>query len=452
MGQSVSRRRPPPTSPTPPQRESESESLPTPQQHLGRSPSLPHRLLSSFPKPSLRARTTSATPTSAQSPAASTSNTLPISLPIAEQTLRGKKRRWTLSRGNKRSRGDDGDRSHSHNSNDPSAEQAHEENVRGVDEFGTISDRVNESQSIPDSNAKGKARQVQSPDGIDEEDPMTDLSPIASSSSSPPAASSTPSPVNDHDESEVVIAPPQQTTPLPIATSLPTQPAAPRFISPLPIPAPAPAPAPQPSHSHRQPSAQQTNINPRHFPPPGTLVVVQGVVHTSDVPRPLEGSSSTTAPSNAVPTGNSTNPNANSNTNGNRDGRLPRPSSVPPRSGTRNRLSGILPRPSSMLPAVPSSAPVDVGIGSSNNGTQGVEDTEGRDTAEETEDEGRGHTHGISIAQGPVGASGLSASSIDVLGTLLRCVFFSPITLFPIHGHVTRHLSYVSYSLHHLPL
>ncbi|KAF8843245.1 hypothetical protein BDN67DRAFT_1001060 [Paxillus ammoniavirescens] len=420
MGQSVSRRRPPPTSPTPPQRESESEpeSFPTPQQQPGRSPSLPHRLLSSLPKPSLRARTTPATPTSAQTTAASTSNTLPISLPIAEQTLRGKKRRWTLSRRNKSSRGDDPDRSHSHNSNHPSAEQAHEENVRAVDEFGVISDRVNESQSIPDSNAKGKARQVQSPNGIDEEDPMTNPSPIASSSSSPPAASSTPPPVpnNDHDESEVVIAPPQQTTSLPIATSLPTQPAAPRFISPLPIP--APAPAPQPSPSHLQPSAQQTNINPRHFPPPGTLVVVQGVVHTSDVPRPSEGSSSTTAPSNtAVPT--STSPNANSNTNGNRDGRPTRPSSVPPRSGTRNRLSGILPRPSSMLPAVPSSSPVDVGTGSSNNGTQSVEDTESRDSAEETEDEGRGHTHGVSIAQGPVGASGLSASSIDVLGTLL---------------------------------
>jgi hypothetical protein len=26
--------------------------------------------------------------------------------------------------------------------------------------------------------------------------------------------------------------------------------------------------------------------HPRTFPPPGTLVVVQGVVHTTDVPRP----------------------------------------------------------------------------------------------------------------------------------------------------------------------
>ncbi|KAF9221511.1 hypothetical protein BS17DRAFT_250292 [Gyrodon lividus] len=72
-----------------------------------------------------------------------------------------------------------------------------------------------------------------------------------------------------------------------------------------------------------------------------------------------------------------------------------------------------------MLPAVPSSSPADVGTGSSNNDTQGIQGTD--TTGEESGDEGRGHahTHGISMAQGPVGASGLSASSIDVLGTLL---------------------------------
>ncbi|KAG2740104.1 hypothetical protein P692DRAFT_20881208 [Suillus brevipes Sb2] len=89
----------------------------------------------------------------------------------------------------------------------------------------------------------------------------------------------------------------------------------------------------------------------RQFPPAGTLVVVQGVVHTTDVSRASE-----------VHTANNVHSNNTSSAN---DGNLEpsgiaRSSSVTrqrlsstPGDRLRNRLSGILPRPSSMLPSVP---------------------------------------------------------------------------------------------------
>ncbi|KAL0578558.1 hypothetical protein V5O48_003408 [Marasmius crinis-equi] len=62
-----------------------------------------------------------------------------------------------------------------------------------------------------------------------------------------------------------------------------------------------------PERSETSPNSAQTASTPntpspqnRQFPPPGTLVVVQGVVHTTDVPRPASDSPSS-PPSNPLP-------------------------------------------------------------------------------------------------------------------------------------------------------
>ncbi|KAF9234800.1 hypothetical protein BU15DRAFT_78720 [Melanogaster broomeanus] len=119
---------------------------------------------------------------------------------------------------------------------------------------------------------------------------MTDPSVVASSSTSPPA-SSTPSYVLDRNDDEVILAPTEQpSSPLSTTSIPPTPSVAPRSRSVPRASTPIPLLLPQASHFHPQPPAKQMNISPRHFPPPGTLVVVQGVVHTTDVPRPTEGS------------------------------------------------------------------------------------------------------------------------------------------------------------------
>ncbi|KAG6879822.1 hypothetical protein C0992_011105 [Termitomyces sp. T32_za158] len=100
--------------------------------------------------------------------------------------------------------------------------------------------------------------------------------------------------------------------------------------------APAPlaaTPMPNPTTETAEDPAPPTNTPQHQFPPPGTLVVVQGVVHTTDVPRH-------STPSLQVPDP------------------TPRSSSTPP--STRNRLSALLQsRPSSRASFTPSSSTLD---------------------------------------------------------------------------------------------
>ena len=405
MGQSLSRRPAPPPSPT---------SVPAPSPgdanntHITRR-SLPHRILSSFPKPSLGSRPFS-------------SPTLPTR---AEQTLRGKKRRWWLSRRHNIPANAEAVPEHMN----PLTEHDEHQVDRDVDEFGVITHRVPDSHGdSPAASAKGKEKAKDVSD-IEDDNEGDDETLIPSSSTAPPAQSGV---ARDHaDDDEVVIAPtvppsPRQLPPFPP----PTQESERSFV---PLPS-APAPSVPP-----QLSTQQANTSPRPFPPPGTLVVVQGVVHTTDVPR----SSERPAPTSNLtpPTMNDT---SNSNTNTSFDTNSIRPSSVPPVTTSRNPLSGILPRPTSMVPRVPSSPPPESTTGSSNTDSQGRQVTSNTGAAEDSEEEDRTHTHphGISMAQGPVGASGLSASSIDVLGTLLRYVLskhlsFTHVTFFFFHNPLT---------------
>lgn len=206
------------------------------------------------------------------------------------------------------------------------------------------------------------------------------------------------------DEDEVVIAPTTELIDPSPQVHVPTvnQSEGPSFMPPI---------APVGPQSHAGPTTQPSG---RQFPPAGTLVVVQGVVHTTDVSRTSE-----------VNTTNNVNSNNTSSVN---DGNLEPPgiassssvarqrSSSTPGDRLRNRLSGILPRPSSMLPSVPlmsedgaaadypqqfpvdtqsSTASLPAGTGSNAGAGQPTSET----------------------SSANIGS--LSPSSIDVLGTLL---------------------------------
>lgn len=209
---------------------------------------------------------------------------------------------------------------------------------------------------------------------------------------------------SEDNEDEVVIAPTTELIDSSPQVHVPTvnESEGPPFMPPI---------APAGPHSHVGTTTQPSG---RQFPPAGTLVVVQGVVHTTDVSRASE-----------VNTANNINSN---NTNSAGDGNLEPPgiirsssvtrqrSSSSPGDRLRNRLSGILPRPSSMLPSVPLMS----------------EDGATTDYPQQLPVDAQSNTASLSAGTGSnVGAvsstsetssantGSLSPSSIDVLGTLL---------------------------------
>ncbi|KAG1869010.1 hypothetical protein DFJ58DRAFT_766613 [Suillus subalutaceus] len=209
---------------------------------------------------------------------------------------------------------------------------------------------------------------------------------------------------SEDDEDEVVIAPTSELIDPSPQVHVPTvnQSEGPPFMPPI-------APAGPQSHvgTTTQPSGRQ-------FPPAGTLVVVQGVVHTTDVSRASEV--------------NIANNNNSNNTSPANDGNLEPPgiarsssiarqrSSSTPGDRLRNRLSGILPRPSSMLPSIPLMS----------------EDGAAADYPQQLPVDMQSSTASLPVGTGPNAGAGpptsetssantgsLSPSSIDVLGTLL---------------------------------
>ncbi|KAF7972017.1 hypothetical protein HWV62_19223 [Athelia sp. TMB] len=148
-----------------------------------------------------------------------------------------------------------------------------------------------------------------------------------------------------------------------------------------PLPISTVDPLPDPSTARSSPAPQEN----RAFPPPGTLVIVQGVVHTTDVSR---SPSATPSPRPAPSTpGYST------------------PLSSEPGSAPRSRLSSLIRQTPSIL-SRPSSMFGDSPIaGDSMSEPTSVEDSvQGAEPQAER------------VFRAPV----LSPSSIDVLGTLLR--------------------------------
>lgn len=208
----------------------------------------------------------------------------------------------------------------------------------------------------------------------------------------------------EDDDDEVVIAPTAELIDPSPQVHVPTvsQSEGPPFMPPI-------APAGPQSHvgTTTQPSGRQ-------FPPAGTLVVVQGVVHTTDVSRVSE-----------VNTANNNNSNNTSPAN---DGNLEPPvitrsssitrqrSSSTPGDRLRNRLSGILPRPSSMLPSVPL---MSEGGAAADFSQQLPVDTQSS-TASLPAGMGPNAGAGPPTSEtSSANTSSLSPSSIDVLGTLL---------------------------------
>ncbi|KAK7689751.1 hypothetical protein QCA50_006390 [Cerrena zonata] len=164
-----------------------------------------------------------------------------------------------------------------------------------------------------------------------------------------------------------------------------------------------------PSQSLTDPTTEantQASQPPRHFPPPGTLVVVQGVVNTTDAPHSHNTTTATSA--------RSTESTSSSLPVRQRATSLPR-SNHPLEEQPRNGLSSLLPRPHSMISNRPSTeiiSPTTAGTESFDASTNG--------TSSPSEDSSRsGDTQETTPNPSETGHRALSPGSIDVLGTLL---------------------------------
>lgn len=133
----------------------------------------------------------------------------------------------------------------------------------------------------------------------------------------------------------------------------------------------------------------------RNFPAAGTLVVVQGVVHTSDVSQPAGSEHNDATPRRA--------------------------SSVPPPTErpSRRRFSDLLARP---MRSRRSSYAAPESQSSETSANSESENQEGSSPTSETSQDSPTQEDLIVPASRPLS---LSPTSIDVLGTLLRCALFS---------------------------
>ncbi|KAI0350339.1 hypothetical protein OH77DRAFT_1489199 [Trametes cingulata] len=162
---------------------------------------------------------------------------------------------------------------------------------------------------------------------------------------------------------------------------------------------------------------------PRHFPPPGTLVVVQGVVNTSDNPS---GSSQSTPSTRAPRPSSAVNPAPPPTIPTRRSSSVPRASAHPEeRQSARSRLSAFIPRPSSMLrqrssTSDPSSAPIHPSQSSSDLSSSAFDSAASTDSlADGSETAAASTAEQRSSEDNETRSRPLSPGSIDVLGTLL---------------------------------
>lgn len=187
----------------------------------------------------------------------------------------------------------------------------------------------------------------------------------------------------------------------------------------------SPSAAPRPITTRQRIGiAPGNNSNNRQFPPPGTLVVVQGIVHTTDVSRSdgvqsnsnhADGETATTTGgigSNDISTG-STQAENNDDEVGIGRGRSQQSS-----SSAVDRLSALLGREGGT-----SSLSMDEGVGEheAEVSTGGIQLSEGATSREQAQ---REHQQSqLSSSEQARSTSIISSNSIDVLGTLLRLVF-----------------------------
>ncbi len=177
-----------------------------------------------------------------------------------------------------------------------------------------------------------------------------------------------------------------------------------------------------PAQSISEPSSSDSPPQlPRHFQPPGPLVVVQGVVNTSDnpaIPQSSSASRSTrtnsinpsTAPSISLPR-SSSNPRSGSNSE--------------ERQSARSRLSAFIPRTSTMLnrrspTPDPNSVPTSES-GFTTDASSTLQDSLTYDVLSSDEDTPpTSDAEQRSSQDSDIRPRPLSPGSIDVLGTLLR--------------------------------
>lgn len=185
-----------------------------------------------------------------------------------------------------------------------------------------------------------------------------------------------------------------------------------------------PPPPPVPTE---QPPQPQPQLQPRHFPPPGTLVVVQGVVNTTDAPpaptpsRPHHSSAPRppTDPALLAPPPSRHRRSASAPRSMNRSNNL-----AEERSAARTGLSSLLPRPNSMITRRPSTESASSNTqASSSQDLLSSEASTSAPSSVTTPEASSSHINeqrDVSSNETSDAHRPLSPGSIDVLGTLLR--------------------------------
>ncbi|KAI0366945.1 hypothetical protein BV20DRAFT_971251 [Pilatotrama ljubarskyi] len=191
-------------------------------------------------------------------------------------------------------------------------------------------------------------------------------------------------------------------------------------LSDAPESSPAESPMPLPEQGNTAEAPPQA---PRHFPPPGTLVVVQGVVNTSDNPS---GSSQSAASGRAPRPSSAVNPASPPAVPTRRSSSVPRTSAQPEeRQSARSRLSSFIPRPSSMLrqrssTSDPSTLPFHASQSSSDVSSTALDSSASSDSlAHDSDPASSSGVEQRSSEDTDIRSRPLSPGSIDVLGTLL---------------------------------
>ena len=282
--------------------------------------------------------------------------------------------------------------------------------------LGAAEDGRKALASVTSGKGKGKQRATEEVEGDDDEQPKPSTSSQRPESPAPICRQTSGSVLGDPVKTEDALPDPStehEVGSLPQSLEPPIDP------PPTTTPAPAHADPPQDPTPAVHPPLDQSQPGPRHFPPPGTLVVVQGVVNTIDTGSTPNNNNNPQASNTTFPT---TSPRPNSDlSSGSTRSRPPTPTD----SASRNsrRLSSIIRHPANIFndsrrntivegEGMPDASP----LGHTPDSTIGTSSAAPSDSTIPT----------IPLDPDsdnqPAQQRPLSPGSIDVLGTLLRCV------------------------------
>lgn len=275
--------------------------------------------------------------------------------------------------------------------------------------------------SVTPNKRKGKERAVEAVDGEDDERPKPSTSSQHSLSPAPISRQSSASTLSNLVETEEVLPEPSAEHNADSSSS----PLEPTDSPPTTITAPTHAGSPQDQAPPLHPPLDQSQPGPRHFPPPGTLVVVQGVVNTIDTGSTPNntgnnGNSNSAQTSNTVFPTISSRPN-NGPSSGSARSRPSTPTGENSGSWNNRRLPSIIRHPASMFndsrrnTIIEGDGTVDAtSLGPAVDSTSGTSsdppsDVTAPSTPSDSDPDSQTTQH-----------RPLSPGSIDVLGTLLR--------------------------------